>query len=105
MDASLSVLFLVLEYNKNLPKLDLHGVRPQEVEVLLSNFLTDFVSRGEQAVQVIYGRGGSGVLKQKTIELLDRNLREKDKNNRFVKAWKEAVLEGSGGRCLVILEG
>lgn len=105
MKTEYDTIFTALEYQKNLPKLDLHGVRPEEVEVLLSNFLTDLTAHGEQAVQVIYGRGGSGVLKQKTVEFLNRNLIEKDKNSRFVKAWKEAVLEGAGGRCLVILEG
>jgi DNA-nicking Smr family endonuclease len=96
-------IFTVLEYDRHLPKLDLHGVRPDEVENTLINFLLSQINQGQYKAQIIYGKGG-GVLKQKTIDFLNKNIVESNPKNKLVKAWKEAVLEGAGGRCLVLLE-
>ena len=105
MEKELETIFIVLEYEKNVPILDLHSIRPENVETVVANFLLELVNKNEHAAQIIYGRSGSGILKQKTIDFLNKNVREKDVNYKFVKAWREAVLEGAGGRCLVILEG
>lgn len=105
MEKELETIFIVLEYKKNVPILDLHSTRPEEVETIVANFLLELINKNEHAAQIIYGGSGSGILKQKTIDFLNKNVREKNANYKFVKAWKEAVLEGAGGRCLVILEG
>lgn len=97
-------IFSVLEYDKNLSKLDLHGVRVEDVEIEIINFISKQIRLGLCKVQIIYGRGGKGVLREKTKEVLEANLAEKNLNKKFVKAWREAVLESAGGRCLVILE-
>jgi DNA-nicking Smr family endonuclease len=99
-----NTLFIALEYDKNLPKLDLHAVHPNDVENSIINFLLDLIQKNQHSAQIIYGRGGSGLLKQKTVEFLDKNMQEKDPNHKLVKAWKESVLSGAGGRCLVVLE-
>lgn len=97
-------LFVTLEYDKHLPKLDLHGIRPEAVETTIFNFFMKLNNLGYHTAQVIFGRGGSGILKQKTIEFLDKNMAEIDPKLKLVRAWKESVLEGAGGRCLAILE-
>lgn len=97
-------LFIVLEYDKNLPKLDLHGLRPDEVENAIVNFLLEQINQSQYKAQIIYGRGGSGVLRQKTIEFLQKNMMEKSVDHKLVKVWKESVLAGAGGRCLILLE-
>jgi DNA-nicking Smr family endonuclease len=97
-------IFVVLEYDKNLPKLDLHGSRSGDVEREIINFISKQMLLGSNKIQIVYGRGGKGILREKTKEVLAINMAEKDPNKRFVKAWKEAVLEGAGGRCLVVLE-
>ncbi len=96
-------VFVALEYDDQIPKLDLHGTKPEEVETAIFNFLTRLHNLGMHNAQVIFGRGGAGVLKQKTIEFLNENLDNPDANMRLVKAWKEARFEGAGGRCLVVL--
>ena len=105
MDTQYDAIFVALEFDRHLPKLDLHGVRPEEVESTIINFLVHQINKGQRAVQVIYGRGGMGVLKQKTIECLDKNKAEKTSGQKLLKAWKESVLDGAGGRCLVLLDG
>jgi DNA-nicking Smr family endonuclease len=99
-----STLFIALEYDKNLPKLDLHAIHPNDVESSIINFLLDLIQKNQHGAQIIYGRGGNGLLKQKTVEFLNKNIKEKDSNHKLVKAWKESVLHGAGGRCLVVLE-
>ncbi|MBP6859421.1 MAG: Smr/MutS family protein [Candidatus Magasanikbacteria bacterium] len=105
METSLDTVFITLEYDKYLVSLDVHQVRPEEIENKVSNFLLKQINNGNFKVQIIYGRGGIGILREKVQEFLDKNMQEKNQNNRLVKAWKEAVLESAGGRCLVILEG
>lgn len=105
MQTTEDAIFLVLEYDKHLPKLDLHEINPEDVEREIINFISKQIRLGQCKVQIIYGRGGKGILREKTKEVLEANLAEKDLNKKFVKAWKESVLESAGGRCLVILEG
>lgn len=97
-------LFVTLEYDSNLPALDLHGIICEDVEREIINFISKQISLGNYRIQVIYGRGGKGILREKTKEVLEANMVEKDPHKKFVKAWKESVLESAGGRCLVILE-
>ncbi len=96
-------IFSVLEYDKNLPKLDLHGVRVEDVETEIINFISKQISFGHDKIQIIYGRGGKGILREKTKEVLAENITEKDLNKKFVKAWKEAEQVNAGARCLVLL--
>lgn len=97
-------LFVTLEYDNNLPALDLHGTKPEDVEREIINFVSKQISLGSNKIQIIYGRGGKGILREKTKEVLMKNMAEKDLDKKFVKAWKESYLESAGGRCLVILE-
>ena len=104
MEKSPESLFIALEYDRNLSKLDLHGVKAVDVENVIFNFLLQQINLGEYKMQIIYGRGGSGVLRAKTIEFLNKNMAEPNQDIKLVKVWKESVLESAGGRCLVILE-
>ena len=97
-------LLVALEYDNDLPKLDLHGLQPDEVENVVVNFLLEQINQKQYKAQIIYGRGGSGVLRQKTIDFLQKNMLEKSVEYKLVKVWKESVLAGAGGRCLVLLE-
>lgn len=105
MEKELETIFIVLEYEKNIPILDLHTTRPEDVETAIANFLLELIHKNEHAAQIIYGGSGTGILKQKTIDFLNKNEHEKDRTYKLVKAWKESVLQAAGGRCLVILEG
>jgi DNA-nicking Smr family endonuclease len=105
MEKERELLFVALEYDKNVPRLDLHGVHPNDIENSIVNFLLDLIQKNKHSAQIIYGRGGSGILRQKTNEFLNKNMRETDINHRLVKAWKESVLQGAGGRCLILVEG
>jgi DNA-nicking Smr family endonuclease len=104
MDAYHSTLFVTLEYDKNLPSLDLHGIGPEDVEREVINFISKQIRLGQSKVQIIYGRGGKGILREKTKQFLDKNKAEINQDIKLVKAWKEASLADAGGRCLVILE-
>lgn len=104
MERELDALFVALEYDKNLPKLDLHGINPKDVENDVMNFLLELINRGENKVQIIYGRGGSGALREKMVDFLNKNMTESNPNIKLVKAWKESALAKAGGRCLVLLE-
>lgn len=97
-------LLVALEYDNDLPKLDLHGLQPDEVENAVVNFLLEQINQNQYKAQIIYGRGGSGVLRQKTINFLQKNMLEKSAEHKLVKLWKESVLEGAGGRCLILLQ-
>lgn len=98
------LLFVALEYDNSLPKLDLHTVDPNDVENSIINFLLDLIQKNQHSAQIIYGRGGSGLLKKKTIEFLNKNMQETNPDHKLVKAWQESALHGAGGRCLVVLE-
>ncbi len=102
MDTPAQILFTTLEFEKNLPRLDLHHVDLYDIERILANFLSD-ANGHYRAVEIIYGKG-SGLLREKTINFLAQNSIEKDFAFRFVKAWREAELVNPGGRCLVLLE-
>ncbi len=104
MEKTEDTIFIALEYDKNLPKLDLHGIKPEEIEKEVFNFLLEQINKGDYKAQIIYGRGGSGVLRDKTIEFLKKNMAQTNPAQRLVKAWKESVLTGAGGRCLVLLD-
>ncbi|MBI2037908.1 MAG: Smr/MutS family protein [Candidatus Magasanikbacteria bacterium] len=104
METSPDTLFVALEYDKNLPKLDLHGTKPKEVENAVFNFLLEQINLGEYKAQIIYGRGGSGVLRNKAKEFLNKNMAEPNPVLKLVKAWKESSLADAGGRCLILLE-
>lgn len=104
METSPDTLFVALEYDKNLSKLDLHGIRPEDVEKTAFNFLLEQINNNNYKAQIIYGRGGSGVLREKTIEFLNKNMVETNPANKLVKAWIESSLADAGGRCLVLLE-
>lgn len=104
METSPETLFVTLEYDKNLPKLDLHGTKPEDVEIAISNFLLEQINNEDYKAQIIYGRGGAGILREKTIEFLNKNMTETNLNFKLVKAWKESSLADAGGRCLVLLE-
>ncbi len=96
-------LFVTLEYDKNLPSLDLHGINSDDVEREIINFISKQISFGHDKIQIIYGRGGKGILREKTKEVLVANMVEKDLNKKFVKAWREAGQVNAGARCLVLL--
>ncbi len=104
METSPDTLFVALEYDKNLSKLDLHGVKPEDVENAVFNFLLEQINNEGYKAQIIYGRGGAGVLREKTIEFLNKNMVEPNPVLKLVKAWKESSLADAGGRCLVLLE-
>ena len=104
METSSDTFFVALEYDKNLPKLDLHEVRPEDVENTVFNFLLEQINNNNYKAQIIYGRGGAGVLKEKTIDFLNKNMVESNPALKLVKAWKESSLSDAGGRCLVLLE-
>lgn len=104
MEKTESAVFIALEYDKHLPKLDLHGIDPNQVENSIINFLLEQINQNQYKAQIIYGRGGTGILRQKTIEFLQKNMAEKIRDHKLVKAWKESVLAGAGGRCLILLE-
>lgn len=104
MEMESDTLFVALEYDKTLPKLDLHGIKPEEIEREVFDFLLGLINRNEHKAQIIYGRGGAGILKEKTISFLNKNMAEANPDVRLVKAWKESSLVDAGGRCLVFLE-
>lgn len=104
-ERSIDTLFTVFEFDKNLPLLDLHGVDlfSQEIEIKTINFLCQAQYQGQRAVQIVYGKGASGALKGRVVNLLGAET-SKNSDSRIVKAWREATLAGAGGRCLVLLE-
>ena len=104
MEKSPESLFIALEYDRNLPKIDLHGVKAEDIEDAVFNFLVEQINKGQYKAQIIYGRGGKGILREKTKQFLDKNKAEINQDIKLVKAWKEASLADAGGRCLVILE-
>ena len=104
METSSDTLFVALEYDKNLPKLDLHGVRPEDVENTVFNFLLEQINNENYKAQIIYGRGGVGALREKTTDFLNKNMAGSNPALKLVKAWKESSLADAGGRCLVLLE-
>jgi DNA-nicking Smr family endonuclease len=52
-------------------ELDLHGVAPREVPVLVDEFLAVARSRGTRCVTIVHGRG-TGILRRRVRELLER---------------------------------
>lgn len=65
----LELLLLKAELSKNLPSLDLHGLRVHEARSVLESFLNSSFMKGERLIEIVHGKGG-GALKKVVRELL-----------------------------------
>lgn len=59
-------------FTSNSPKLDLHGERPEMIELIIKEFLDYNIVLKNEYVAIVHGRG-TGVIKNKTWELLRNN--------------------------------
>ena len=98
------ILFLALEHNENLPLLDLHEIKPDEIKDEVFNFLSDQINKKQSAVRLIYGRGGKGILKKEVMDFLNQNRSEKIPHQKLVKDFREQTVKNAGGACVVLLE-
>lgn len=74
MKESDDLLALTLEYNTSLPQVDLHGLR---FEVDIDQQVSELIRKQAKnknvvAVRVIYGRGGSGLLRDAALKALHK---------------------------------
>lgn len=76
--------------NANIPKLDLHGLYPDEALNRVDVFLYDRYKKKLASSEIVYGIGG-GVLRKKVLEFL--------KEHPLV-----SKIEEEAGRCKIILD-
>lgn len=58
----------------NIPTLDLHGECKETAKILINEFITDNIKIGNDKILIIHGIG-SGVLKNETRHILERDKR------------------------------
>jgi len=54
------------------PSLDLHGEMPETIELIINDFINYNIILKNEYVSVVHGKG-SGVIKEKTYEILKNN--------------------------------
>lgn len=99
-DREHDLLFEVLQFNDKLPQLDLHGILPVDAARLVKEFLLEQAHDTKiNGVRIIYGCGGTGVLRAETMSALQAlGTGEKAK----VLAFREEERSGRGS-CVVLL--
>ena len=56
------------------PSIDLHGEMPETIELIINDFIKYNVILKNEYVSIVHGKG-SGVIKEKTYEILKNNIR------------------------------
>lgn len=59
------------------PSLDLHGERPDTIEVIINDFINYNAILGNKYISIVHGKG-SGAIKNKTYDILKNNSRVLD---------------------------
>lgn len=64
-------------FTNHSPRLDLHGEVPEMIELLINDFINYNIVLKNEYIAIVHGIG-SGIIKNKTHEILEKNLKVVD---------------------------